>query len=143
MKSFLYTIAILVAINVQVFAQPTAEKAIRLVLQNQVNAWNDGNVTQYMQAGYWQNDSLVFIGKKGLTYGYVKVLENYQKSYPDKAAMGNLQFEILSLQKLSKQCYFAIGKWQISRNGGDIGGSWTLLFKKINGAWKIVADHSS
>ena len=96
-----------------------------------------------MAAGYWQDDSLVFIGKNGPKYGYTTTLANYKKSYPDAAHMGHLDFEIISLKKLSSDHYFAIGKWFLKRSAGDVGGSWTLLFKKIKGNWKIVVDHSS
>lgn len=57
--------------------------------------------------------------------------------------MGTLRFEIISLKKLSPEYYFAVGKWALKRSAGDVGGSWTLLFRKIAGNWKIVADHSS
>ncbi|WP_253810340.1 Cif family virulence factor [Hydrotalea flava] len=36
------------------------EAAIRNILQQQVVAWNNGNLDAFMQ-GYWKNDSLQFI----------------------------------------------------------------------------------
>jgi ketosteroid isomerase-like protein len=115
---------------------------IRDVLQRQVSAWNEGSIERYMQ-GYWNNDSLVFIGKNGPTYGYQPTLTRYEKSYPDTATMGKLSFEIISLEKISSEYYFAIGKWALKRTVGNVSGSWTLLFRKIKGQWEIVVDHSS
>ncbi|MCX8481150.1 MAG: nuclear transport factor 2 family protein [Sediminibacterium sp.] len=112
------------------------------MLQNQTNAWNKGNLVEFMK-GYWENDSLCFIGKNGPKYGYENTLKNYQKSYPDTASMGKLYFDILKIEKLSNLYYSVIGKWTLIRTKGNISGYYTLLFKKINGQWKVVLDHSS
>jgi len=36
-----------------------------------------------------------------------------------------------------------VGKWHLTRSIGDVGGHFTLLFKKVKNRWVIVADHSS
>lgn len=108
----------------------------------QTIAWNSGNIENFMH-GYWQNDSLMFIGKSGVTYGWQKTLDNYKKGYPDTAAMGNLDFIILQVKKLSEDYSFVIGKWHLARTIGDLSGHFTLLFKKIKNNWVIVSDHSS
>lgn len=118
------------------------EKAIRNILAEQTAAWNRGDVTQFMN-GYWENDSLMFIGKSGVTYGWTNTLNNYKKGYPDTAAMGQLTFNLIQIKKLSKKYYHIIGKWFLKRSIGDVGGHYTLLFKKIKGRWLIVSDHSS
>lgn len=123
-------------------AQSSAELQIRAVLDEQVRWWNKGSIERYME-GYWNSDSLVFIGKSGPKYGYAPTLANYKRSYADTTAMGKLSFEVLSLKKLAPDYYFAIGKWALKRSIGDVSGSWTLLFRKIKGQWKIVVDHSS
>lgn len=123
-------------------AQQKEELAIRNILSNQITYWNQGNIPSFME-GYWNSDSLVFVGKNGPTYGFQNTLHNYQKNYPDTSYMGHLDFTIISLQALNKDHYFVIGKWQLNRAVGNVGGHFTLLFKKINGQWKIIADHSS
>ncbi len=123
-------------------AQNMDEVAIRKVLDNQVAAWNAGNIDKFMQT-YWQNDSLMFIGKSGVTYGWQSTLDNYKKHYPDTAAMGHLVFNILEFKHLSPLFYFVAGKWHLQRTIGNIEGYFTLLLKKINGQWLIVVDHSS
>ena len=95
-------------------------------------------------AGYWKSDSLVFIGKSGLTYGFDKTLANYKKNYPDKATMGILEFDIKKVEKINRKVYFVIGKWHLTRKEkGDIGGHYSLIFKRIKGIWTIISDHSS
>lgn len=118
------------------------EAMIRKVLEKQNQAWNKGDLDSFM-VGYWENDSLMFVGKSGITCGYKQTLENYKKNYPDTAAMGKLHFTLLKLTRLSDQYYHVTGKWQLSRSIGDIGGHFTLLFRKINGRWVIISDHSS
>ncbi len=123
------------------FAQNKDVDDIKHLLLRQRDDWNKGNVTEFMK-GYWENDSLLFIGS-AVTNGYQKTLDNYKKSYPDTAAMGHLDFEFVEFRKLSPEYYFVIGKWHLKRTIGDVGGAYTLLFRKIKGKWVIVVDHSS
>lgn len=123
-------------------AQTKDANKILQIMSAQEKAWNEGDIEQFMK-GYWENDSLVFVGKSGLTYGYNNTLANYKKSYPDKTYMGNLKFTILSMQPLGKQFYRVIGKWELTRTVGNLSGHYTLLLQKINGEWKIISDHSS
>ena len=116
--------------------------AIRSMLAAQVTEWNKGNIEGYMH-GYWENDSLLFIGSKGPSYGYAGTLARYKKSYPDADHMGTLTSTIVSCKKLSRQYYFVVGKWSLARKAGDVSGSYTLLLRKIKGKWVIVSDHSS
>lgn len=126
------------------FAQKktTAETTIRQLLAQQSDAWNKGDLESFMQP-YWKSDSLLFIGKSGVKHGWDVTLANYKKGYPDTAAMGKLHFDILETKPLSAEYFFLVGKWHLQRTIGDIGGHFTLLFRKIKGQWKIIADHSS
>lgn len=124
------------------FSQNKNETVIRKMLSAQETEWNKGNLESFMK-GYWQNDSLLFIGKNGPKFGYETTLENYKKGYPDTAHMGKFTSTIISIKKLSKSYYFVVGKWFLKRSVGDATGYYTLLIQKINGEWVIVADHSS
>ena len=141
MKKVLLTSLIIVSFF-SIFAQSQDETAIKKVMDAQVIAWNDGNINNFMKT-YWQNDSLMFIGKSGVTYGWQRTMDNYKKNYPDKAAMGRLSFDLLELKPLSSFYYFVVGQWHLQRSSGSIGGYFTLLFKKINSEWLIIVDHSS
>ena len=123
-------------------AQTKPEQAIRNILAQQTIAWNQGNLDAFRK-GYWKSDSLVFVGKSGLTYGYRQTLNNYKKNYPDTAHMGKLQFDILAINRLADNYYFVIGKFMLQRSVGNVSGHFTLLVKKINGQWLIINDHSS
>ncbi len=124
-------------------AQPNAEQKVLQVLQLQEQAWNQGDINGFMN-GYWNSDSLLFVSKNGITYGWQKTLLNYKKAYPDTASMGTLQFDILEIKRLSVLYFYVIGKWQLKRNSlPNIGGHFTLLFKRIKNKWVIVTDHTS
>jgi len=121
---------------------PSAETAIRQLMADQAAAWNKGNIDEFMK-GYWNNDSLMFIGHSGITYGYQQTLDHYKKDYSNADQMGQLFFTLLKVKPLSPDYYFVIGKWLLKRKTGDIGGIYTLLFRKIDGQWQIVCDHTS
>jgi ketosteroid isomerase-like protein len=123
-------------------AQSKDEIAVRQLLNDQTQAWNRGDIDLFMKT-YWESDSLMFIGKNGVTYGWTNTLNNYKKNYPDTAAMGKLSFDILLVKRLSFQYFHVIGKWQLQRSIGDLSGHYTLLLKKSKGKWVIIADHSS
>ncbi len=124
------------------FTQDRNARAILELLDIQTAAWNKGDLQAFMK-GYWENDSLRFIGKSGITYGWSNTLANYKRGYPDTAAMGKLNFTILVVKKLSPRYYEVVGKWYLKRSIGDASGHYTLLLRKIKGSWVIVSDHSS
>jgi ketosteroid isomerase-like protein len=123
-------------------AQIKTEKKITDLLHSQDQSWNNGDLEGFMQT-YWNSDSLLFIGKSGVTYGWNNTLRNYKKGYPDTAAMGKLQFTLIRIQKISRRNYFVVGKWHLTRTAGNLQGHFSLILRKIKGTWKIVADHSS
>jgi hypothetical protein len=129
-------------VAVQGFSQSKNELAIREILDQQAQAWNLGNIDGFMN-GYWKNDSLTFIGKSGITYGWVNTLNNYKKHYPDTTIMGKLDFNTIMVKRLSSKYYQVLGKWHLQRSTGDVSGQYTLLFKKIKRHWWIISDHSS
>jgi ketosteroid isomerase-like protein len=125
------------------FAQTPAEKEILCILDTQTQSWNAGDIPSFMK-GYWVSDSLMFIGKNGITYGYAQTLANYLKNYPSVEDMGKLNFDIKKTTLLSSEACFVIGKWHLKRGQkGDLSGHFTLLFRRLDGQWVIVADHSS
>ncbi|MEO7924773.1 MAG: DUF4440 domain-containing protein [Chitinophagaceae bacterium] len=135
-------IVVFLFVGSTLFAQSKDETAIRQLLANQSAAWNRGDLESFM-VGYWNNDSLMFIGKSGVTYGWTNTLNNYKKGYPDTASMGKLNFTLLKIDRLSKEYYHVTGKWYLNRSIGDLSGHFTLVFRKMRGSWVIIADHSS
>jgi len=118
------------------------QENIKKILYAQQKAWNNGDLNKFMQ-GYHNSTELTFIGSKGVTYGWIQTLENYTKSYPDRATMGELKFDILELNRLSSDSYHMIGKYTLIRKDDEPFGYFTLIWKKISGQWLIISDHTS
>lgn len=114
------------------------------LMQQQEDSWNNGNIDGFMNM-YWQSESLVFIGKSGINYGWDKTLNNYKKTYKTKEEMGTLKFKNIICNPVNDSTHIITGKWSLKRNDsiGNINGYYTLLWiKKLNG-WKITYDHTS
>ena len=129
-------------LSVSAFCQTNDETDVRNLLTRQTQAWNRGDIDGFM-IGYWENDSLMFIGKSGVTYGYKNTLSNYKKNYPDTTVMGKLTFTLIQVKQLSPEYFHVTGKYYLTRTIGDASGHFTLVFRKINGKWVIISDHSS
>ena len=142
MKTPIYLICILYLIISCTNGQSQKDKkVIRAVLETQRIAWSNHDLEGFMQ-GYWKNDSLKFYGSSGLTYGWDKTLANYKKGYPTKDHSGTLNFKINDISKINNESYFVMGEYYLTRNVGDANGVFMIIFKKINGEWKIIADTS-
>jgi ketosteroid isomerase-like protein len=131
----------LVTISTLLSAQ-TDKEAIMDVMSRQQDCWNAGDLECFMD-GYWKSDQLVFIGSKGLVYGWDKTLENYKIGYPDKEAMGKLTFDIRSLEPIGEDHWFMIGKWTVERKEETLTGHFSLVWRRLGLEWVIIADHSS
>lgn len=135
-------ISLLFFISVSAIGQTADEMEVRKILTRQNEAWNRGDLDAFME-GYWENDSLMFIGSSGITYGYKNTLANYKKRFPDTQAMGTLTFTLIRVRQLSPEYCHVTGQWHLQRSIGDAGGFFTLVFRKINRQWVIISDHSS
>ena len=133
-----------VAQTISQSAAATARRAIVQTLTTQTAAWNRGDIPGFME-GYWKSDSLVFIGRKGPTYGWQPTLANYQKNYPTPAAMGQLDFSGLRVSLLAPGAAQVVGHWHLARPAavGDAQGYFLLVVRQIGGKWLVVADHSN
>lgn len=139
----LQNIIVISLISTFCWAQNQDRKAILDVLDTQVLAWNSGNIPAFME-GYHHSDSLSFIGANGPTYGWQNTLDNYKKRYPDLATMGQLKFDILKIQIFEGRTAHVVGKWHLTRpEKGNVGGFYSLVFRKIKGKWLIISDHTS
>jgi len=142
MKKYFTILLLTTSFVVTLYAQSKDELLIRGVMDEQVKEWNIGNIDAFMQT-YWKSDGLLFVGLKGPSYGWQNTLDGYKKRYPDTVTMGKLDFEIIQIKPLSSEYSFVLGKWHLKRTIGDAGGYFTLVFRKINGKWLIVVDHTS
>tara|TARA_R110002050_G_scaffold300830_1_gene473838 strand:- start:1787 stop:2215 length:429 start_codon:yes stop_codon:yes gene_type:complete len=141
MKKLIILICIVSTFNSYSQTEEQDKKAIHKVLKSQRIAWSKDNIEEFME-GYWKSDSLKFYGSNGITYGWENTLDRYLKSYPTKDHTGTLSYKINDISKISDGAYYVLGEFHLKREVGNADGIFMLVFKKINGEWKIIADTS-
>ncbi len=119
-----------------------APRRIARRLMAQQDAWNRGDIDAFM-TGYWKSDELRFASGNTVTKGWQATLDRYKKRYDSREKMGKLTFSDLDINVLCRDAALAFGRWKIERNGETPNGLFTLLFRKIDGEWVIVHDHTS
>jgi uncharacterized protein (TIGR02246 family) len=123
-------------------SRETDKQAITKVLNDQQSAWNRGDVEAFLQ-GYWHSPELTFSGSNGIARGWDGVLARYKKTYPDRAAMGQLDFSQLEFRFLGPDAALVLGQWHLAREKGDSGGVFTLVWQRFPEGWRIIHDHTS
>ncbi len=145
MKNLLFILIISAFVFSISFAQSNDEKAendIRKVMNEQVAAWNNGDIDGFMK-GYWNSPEMTFVSGVNVTKGWQPTLERYKKGYDSKAKMGVLTFTDLDITILSKKSAVVLGKWSLQREEDNPNGLFTLTFRKLKEGWRIILDHTS
>jgi len=143
MKKILFiSIICLIISSCSTSSEEQDKKAILAVMDAQQIAWSKHDLEGFMQ-GYWKSDSLKFYGSNWVTLGWEKTLANYKRGYPTPDHSGTLKFKINDISKINEGAYFLMGEYHLTRKVGDANGIFMIIFKKINGEWKIIADTSS
>jgi uncharacterized protein (TIGR02246 family) len=118
------------------------QRAIERILRDQQEAWNQANLDKFVE-GYWHSPELTFSGSSGVHRGWDAVLARYKKNYPDRAAMGQLDFSGLEVRFLGSDAALILGRWHLTRTQGDIGGVFSLVLQRFPEGWRIIHDHTS
>ena len=116
--------------------------AIRAVLDAQQQAWNRGDVDAFL-TGYWHSPDLTFSGSNGISRGWDAVLARYKKNYPDRSAMGTLDFSNLEFRFLGPDAALVLGHWHLKREKDELGGIFSLVWQRFPEGWRIIHDHTS
>ena len=112
------------------------------LLQTQQDAWNNGDIEGFME-GYWKSEALRFTSGGSIERGWAETLARYQRNYPDRSAMGRLEFSELDVDLLSADAATVFGRFTLYREADEPTGLFTLILRKHDGAWRIVSDHTS
>jgi hypothetical protein len=141
MKNILLLVSLVLLTSFNAITVNDDEVAIRKVMADQQVAWNNYDLEGFMQ-GYWESEDLKFYGSSGVTSGWNNTLERYKKSYPSKEHTGTLKFVLNEISKINKTSYYVMGEYHLERSVGNADGIFMIIFKKIDGHWKIIADTS-
>jgi uncharacterized protein (TIGR02246 family) len=124
-------------------AAPSAEDAIKQVLNDQVAAWNKGDLEGFMQ-GYWKSPDLTFFSGGNKTQGWQATMERYIKRYrSDGKEMGQLTFSDLEVEMLGPDSAVVRGRFQLVMSKEKPSGLFTLIVKRLPEGWRIIHDHTS
>jgi uncharacterized protein len=124
------------------FNEADIKTDIMQVLDAQDAAWNAGDIDGFM-AHYLTSEGLRFASGGTTNRGWQATLERYKTRYPDKMAMGTLNFQNLEIKVLSPDYAQVFGRWELTRAYDKPGGLFTLLLNRRDGKWVIVSDHTS
>jgi ketosteroid isomerase-like protein len=120
-----------------------AKKAIRKVLDNQVIAWNKGDLPGFME-GYWKSDALRYYSGKDITSGWQASLDRLRKKYQGEGKkMGKLTFSDVEIELLGPEAAMVRGQWEVDMGKEKVNGLFTLVMRKLAPGWRTVHDHSS
>jgi beta-aspartyl-peptidase (threonine type) len=145
--SFLWLCVWMIQLKDDAFAQAdparTARAAIKQVLDDQVAAWNKGDLKGFM-VGYWNSPELTFFSGKDKQRGWEATYERYRKRYQAEGReMGKLSFNELQIEMLGSEGAFVRGKFNLVTSKETFTGLFTLIFKKLPDGWRIIHDHTS
>jgi hypothetical protein len=118
------------------------------VLNDQMEAWNRGDLDGYME-GYWQDQDspdqkLTYFNGGEKTVSWQALRERNRRKYQGKGQeMGHLSFSEEDIQLLGGDSALVRGRWELEKKNETVGGLFTLLFQKKAEGWRIVHDHTS
>lgn len=118
------------------------EAAIARLLARQAEDWNEGDIERFLEP-YWKSEALTFASGGEVRRGFSATRDRYLKTYPDRQAMGRLSFADLETTPLGPDAALVLGTWRLDRDAGPVGGNFTLVLRRLDGAWTIVHDHTS
>jgi uncharacterized protein (TIGR02246 family) len=119
------------------------EQQIRQVLDDQVAAWNKGDLAGFM-AGYWNSKDLTFYSGKDKRQGWEETLQRYKMRYQGEGKeMGTLTFAELEIKLLGDDYAVVKGRWKVVMKKENLEGLFTLIMRKTDKGWKIIHDHTS
>ncbi len=128
--------------------EPTADQqgairaAVESVLRAQEDAWNRGDVDAFA-SGYWKSPDVTFSSGGKTTRGWEETVRGYRERYPTRKKMGRLSFGSLEITPLGDEAALVLGEWKLERESEPVSGNFSLVFRKIDGRWVIVHDHTS
>jgi beta-aspartyl-peptidase (threonine type) len=122
---------------------PSGKDAIKQVLNDQVAAWNKGDLEGFMQ-GYWKSPDLTFFSGGNKTQGWQATMGRYVNRYRSEGKeMGQLSFSDIQVEMLGPDSAVVRGRFELVMSKEKPTGLFTLIFKRLPEGWRIVHDHTS
>lgn len=120
-----------------------AKQAIQSVLDQQVTAWNRGDIKGFM-SGYWNSPDLIYVGNTKVTRGWQTLLDRYEDySKTSGGQIGTLELQETQITLLSPESALVWGTYRVLQPGQDRKGLYTLVLRRFQEGWRTVYDRTS
>jgi uncharacterized protein (TIGR02246 family) len=150
MRRWLLAVLMLVAAVPAAAERPDPRMQIEAAMQDSADGWDAGDLDAFL-AVYADDPGTSFTGSKGIERGLGPIRARYIARYGDQFGKGErpkrtqLRFHFEDFQMIGRRHAHLVARWTLTpvAGGEAMTGMTSLLFRRENGRWKIVADHSS
>jgi uncharacterized protein (TIGR02246 family) len=124
--------------------EQSSARQVYLLIMGQVSAWNSQDIEGFM-AAYWKSPKLVYLDDGEQVFGWDQLYANYQNGFADRSLMGYLEAQRVKVQMLEADMAYVLLWWDmmIGRPRSKVVGTSTLVVRRLDGEWKIVAAHTT
>ena len=140
-KLFLFLFIFLLSCSSQKLNVAEVKEEIQNIINQQQNAWNDGNIEGFMEY-YWNSEEFTFQSGNNRIRGWQSLLDRYKKNYSEEN-QGKLNFSDIEINILTDEYIHVLGRWKVELADTTNQGLFTLLFKQLPEGWRIINDHTS
>ncbi|MCW2701937.1 MAG: hypothetical protein JWQ45_3472 [Blastococcus sp.] len=117
-------------------------REVEAVLDRQLAAWSRGDI-EALVATYLPSDDVRYASGAKVLRGVEQIRAGFRAAYPDRAAMGDLEFSHIETAALSASDALMFGQWVITRHSGVLRGLFSLHVRHTGQEWLVVSDHTS
>jgi ketosteroid isomerase-like protein len=117
----------------------TDEAAIQQLLNDQVAAWNRGDLDAFME-GYQRGNDVTFFANDAVHQGWEANRQRYRAGHTE---MGKLSFTALKTELVGPDAACVQGRFYLAKAKTVEQGLFTLVLRRTLAGWRIVHDHTS
>jgi uncharacterized protein (TIGR02246 family) len=123
----------------QLYTATQEQLDVTKVVLAQEKAWNKGDLDGYLALFKDAPDTEAILN--GPVRGLANIRSAYHASFPNREAMGVLEQSSVEVRELGPAFALALGHYRLARSrkgGGEAQGTFTEIFEKTEGGWKLI-----